>query len=145
VIDPVVEPIVAEIFALPSKYEFRRLQVTNPVAETVATVGALELQTAVAVTFCGGPNEYVAVAVSWRVPPLEISHDELELDVTLMDCNTGAWQLTVVDPDPPPLAAVIVTELLAPATHVTRPPETVATALLLDVHEAELVTFCGEP
>jgi hypothetical protein len=41
--------------------------------------------------------------------------------------------------------AVIVTALLAPATHITAPAETVATFVLLDTQLAELVMFCGGP
>ena len=63
-----------------------------------------------------------------------------------MDLSTGAWQFTEVDPDPPPLRlAVIVAELLVPATHITRPPETVVTLALLVLQVAEAVTFCGDP
>ncbi len=62
-----------------------------------------------------------------------------------MDLSTGDWQFTVVDPSTPPLVAVIVAALLAPATHVTRPPETVATLVLLELQLAELVTFCAGP
>ena len=61
--EPVVVPIVAEILVLPSESEYRRLQLKSPVAETVATVGALELHAAELVTFRGGPDEYVPVAV----------------------------------------------------------------------------------
>ncbi len=139
-------PIVAEIVALPSAYENRRLQLTSPAADTVAMLVALERQAAVLVTFCNGPYEYVPVAVICRVPPFGISHvSPDDLGVTEMDWSTGAWQFTVVDPDPPLLAAVIVTTLLAPARHITRPPETVATLALLEVQLAELVTFCGGP
>jgi hypothetical protein len=83
-----VVPIVAEIFAMASKYDVRRLQLTSPAADTVATLDALELQAAALVIFFGGPNEYVPVAVICRVPPLEIS--PYELDVTEMDWSTGA-------------------------------------------------------
>ncbi len=41
--------------------------------------------------------------------------------------------------------AVIVAVLAVPATHVTRPPETVATLELLEVQVAEPVTFCDGP
>jgi hypothetical protein len=62
-----------------------------------------------------------------------------------MDCSRGAWQFTVVEPDPPPFVAVIVAALLAPATQVTTPPDTVATLTLLEAQLAVLVTFCDEP
>jgi len=63
-----------------------------------------------------------------------------------MDCSRGAWQFTVVEPDPPPLMlAVIVAALLAPAIQATRPPETVATLGLLEVQLAEVVTICDGP
>jgi len=66
------------------------------------------------------------------------------MGVTEMDLSTGAWQFTKVDPDPPPVLAVIVAALLAPARHVTSPPETVTT-LELELQIAVLVTFCGGP
>ena len=87
-IEPVLLPIVAEIKAIPSKYEVRRLQLTSPPADTVATLDGLELQAALPVTSCVGPNEYVPVAIICRVPPLGISPDEF--DVTEMDWSTGA-------------------------------------------------------
>jgi hypothetical protein len=63
-----------------------------------------------------------------------------------MDFSIGAWQFTVVEPDPPALRlAVIVAALLVPAMQVTRPPETVATLELLVLQVAEAVTFWGEP
>jgi len=62
-----------------------------------------------------------------------------------MDVSIGAWQFTVLAPDPPPFIAVIVAVLAVPATHVTRPPDTVATLELLELQLAELVTFCGGP
>jgi hypothetical protein len=52
-----VAPIVAEIVVLPSADVYRRLQLKSPVADTLATVGALEPQVAALVTFCGGPYE----------------------------------------------------------------------------------------
>ena len=81
-------PIVAEIVAIPSKYDVRRLQLTSPAADTVATLGGLELQAAALVTFCGGPDEYVPMAVICRVPPLGIS--PYHFDVTEMYWSTGA-------------------------------------------------------
>ena len=65
-----------------------------------------------------------------------------------MDWSTGAWQFTVVEPGTPPLVAVIVTgggAVDALEMQVTRPPETVATLVLLEVQVAEPVTFCGGP
>jgi hypothetical protein len=62
-----------------------------------------------------------------------------------MDLSTGAWQFTEVEPDPPPFVAVMVAVLAVPATHITSPPDTVATLALLEVQLAVLVTFCDEP
>ncbi len=65
-----------------------------------------------------------------------------------MDWSTGAWQFTVVDPETPPLVAVIVTcggGVDAAETQVTKPPETVATLVLLEAQAAELVTSCAVP
>ena len=143
VVEPVMAPLVAEIVALWSNQVVGALQLTSPAADTVATPGALDVHAATRVRFCGGPFEYVPVAVSCSDPRAGISGGHA--GVTAMDLSTGAWQFTVVDPDPPPLAAVIVAAPLAPATQVTRPPETVATLALLEVQTAELVTFCGGP
>jgi len=106
------------------------LQLTSPVEETVATLVALDVHAATRVRFCGGPYEYVPVAVSCSVPPLAISGGHA--GVTAMDLSTGAWQVTIVEPDPPPLAAVMVAV-------------PVATPVLPESQLAELVTFCGEP
>jgi hypothetical protein len=54
---PLVVPIVAETVVFPSAHVNRRLQLKSPFADTVATLGALELQVATLVTFCGGPYE----------------------------------------------------------------------------------------
>ena len=62
-LEPVVVPLVAEMIVLPSEYEYRRLQRKSPVADTVATVGALEVQVTALVILRGGPFEYVPVAV----------------------------------------------------------------------------------
>ena len=62
-LEPVVAPLVAEMVVLPSEYEYRRLQRKSPVADTVATVGALDVQVTALVIFRDGPYEYVPVAV----------------------------------------------------------------------------------
>jgi len=63
------------------------LHVTSP-ADTVATVGALEVHVAVAVRFLVPPDAKVPIAVSCTVPPGGISHS-LE-GVTVMYFSCGA-------------------------------------------------------
>jgi hypothetical protein len=133
VTDPVVVPIVAEILALWSCLDLF-WHVTRPVADTVAALGALELQVAVFVTFCTTPLPYVAVAVSCSVPPQRISPGQE--GVTAMDLSAGAWQFTVVDPMMPLLVAVIVAEpaVRAVALQLTSPDaDTLATLAALEV------------
>ena len=62
-LEPFVVPILAETVVLPSAEVNRCLHLKIPVADTVATLDALELHVATLVTFCGGPYEYVPVAV----------------------------------------------------------------------------------
>jgi hypothetical protein len=62
-LDPVVVPLVAEMVVLPSAYEYRRLQLKSPVADTVATLVELEVHETRLVMFRVGPYEYVPVAV----------------------------------------------------------------------------------
>jgi len=138
VVDPEPLPLVAVIIAA---LLTPATQVTRP-PETVATLGLLVLQVAEPVTFCGEPYEKLAVAVSCsELPAASVGFE----GARTTDCSRGAWQFTVVEPDPPPFIAVMVAVLAVPATHITRPPDTVATLELLEVQLAELVTFCGGP
>jgi hypothetical protein len=54
-LEPVVVPLVAEIVELPSAYEYRRLQLRSPVADTVATYVELEVHVTRLVIFRGAP------------------------------------------------------------------------------------------
>lgn len=56
-LEPTIAPLVAEIVELPSAYVLRRLQLTSPVADTVATFSVLEVQVTVLVIFRGAPYE----------------------------------------------------------------------------------------
>ena len=58
---PLMVPLVAEIVAEPVTVALA-LQVTRPVADTVATFEALELHCAVFVSDCDGPEEKTPVA-----------------------------------------------------------------------------------
>lgn len=92
-LEPTIAPLAAEIVVLPSAYVLRRLQLTSPVADTVATVGALEVHATALVMFRGAPFEYVPVpvAVICSVPPFGISQfSPDECGVTVIDCSTGA-------------------------------------------------------
>lgn len=119
--------------------------VTSP-AVTVATLGALEVQVAVAVTFLVAPDAKVPVAVSCRLPPGGISQSFA--GVTLMYLSCGAWQFTPIDALMPPLVAVIVDDpfIVAPALQVTRPiADTVATLGTLELHCTAFVIVCAGP
>jgi hypothetical protein len=110
------------------------LQLTSPAA-TVATLEALEVQVAVAVTFLVAPEAKVPIAVSWNLPPAGISHSLEGTIVKYLSC--AAWQVTPIDALTLPLVAVIVAEpfIVAPALQVTRPAaDTVATLDTLELH-----------
>ena len=59
VADPVTPPLVAEIVTVPPLGHNHHWEMhdTTPVADTVATLVSLELQAAVLVRFCVGPEE----------------------------------------------------------------------------------------
>jgi len=121
------------------------LQLTSPAA-TVATLEALEVQVAVAVTFLVAPEAKVPIAVSWNFPPAGISHSLEGTIVMYLSC--GAWQATPIDALMLPLVAVIVEApfIVAPAVHVTRPvADTVATLDTLELHWTVLVRGCAGP
>jgi len=56
-LEPVVVPLLAEIVVLPSEFVLRRLQVSSPVVDTVATDVELELHVTRLVIFRGAPME----------------------------------------------------------------------------------------
>jgi hypothetical protein len=121
------------------------LQLTSP-PDTVATLEALEVQVAVAVTFLVAPEAKVPIAVSWILPPAGIS-PSLE-GVIVMYLSCGAWQVTLIDALMLPLVAVIVEEpfIVAPALQVTRPmADTVATLDKLELHWTVFVRGCVGP
>jgi hypothetical protein len=121
------------------------LQLTRPAA-TVATLGALEVQVAVAVTFWVAPDAKVPIAVSCNLPPARIS--QFFSGVTLMYLSCGAWQATLIDALMLPLVAVIVAApfIVAAALQVTRPvADTVATLDTLELHCTVFVIVCAGP
>jgi hypothetical protein len=121
------------------------LQLTSPAA-TVATLEALEVQVAVAVTFLVAPEAKVPIAVSWNLPPAGISHSLEGTIVMYLSC--AAWQVTPIDALTLPLVALIVAEpfMVAPALQVTRPvADTVATLDTLELHWTALVSGRAGP
>jgi hypothetical protein len=121
------------------------LQLTSPAA-TVATLEALEVQVAVAVTFLVAPEARVPIAVSWNLPPAGISHSLEGTIVMYLSC--AAWQATPIDALMLPLVALIVEEpfIVAPAVQVTRPEaDTVATPGTLELHWTVFVRGCAGP
>jgi hypothetical protein len=121
------------------------LQLTSP-ADTVATLEALEVQVAVAVTFLVAPEAEIPIAVSWNLPPAGISHSLEGTIVMYLSC--GAWQVTPIEALMLPLVAVIVEEpfMVAPAAQVTRPEaDTVATLDTLELHWTVFVSGCEGP
>lgn len=68
-IDALMLPLVAVIVAEPFVVA-PAVQVTRPVADTVATLEMLELHWTVFVRGCAGPEEKLPVAVNCAVPPV---------------------------------------------------------------------------
>jgi hypothetical protein len=64
-VDPVIEPEIAKMLALPAA-----TPVASPDVAIVATAGVSEFQVTEAVRFCVLPSEYVPVAVNCCVVPL---------------------------------------------------------------------------
>ena len=121
------------------------MQLTSPAA-TVATLEALEVQVAVAVTFLVAPEAKVPIAVSWNLPPAGISHSLEGTIVMYLSC--AAWQVTPIDVLMLPLVAVMVEEpfMVAPAVQLTTPvADTVATLATLELQTTVLVTSCAGP
>lgn len=115
------------------------LQFTRPVADTVATLGTLELHCTVFVMGCAGPDEKLPVAVNCAVPPVGSVSCE---GASVMDLSTGAKQVTVVEPVVVPVAVAPVAEIVADppcaalALQLTKPAAAVATLGALETHVA---------
>jgi hypothetical protein len=145
-IEPLTLPLAAEIVADPFTVAVA-LQVTRPVADTLATLGTLELHTTALVRGCEGPDEKSPVAVSCAVPPVGSVN---AAGATAMELSTGAAQFTAVDPVVVPVAVAPVAEIVADPLNValglqvTKPADTVATLGTLEIHAAEGVRFCVE-
>jgi hypothetical protein len=124
------------------------LQVTRPVAETVATLETLELHCTVFVMVCAGPEEKLPVAANCAVPPVgSVSC----VGAIAMVLSTGAKQVTVVEPAVVPVAVAPVAEIVADppavasALQFTWPAETVATLVALETQVAVGVRSFVEP
>ena len=124
------------------------MQVTSPVADTVATLETLELHWTVFVRGCVGPEEKLPVAVNCAVPPVgSVSC----VGAIVMDWSAGAKQVTVVEPLVVPVAVAPLAEIVADpldvalALQLTWPAETVATLGALETQVAVGVRFCVEP
>jgi hypothetical protein len=103
VVDPLIDPEVAEMLAVPGA-----TVVANPIVEPalliVATLGVSELHCTVAVMFCMLPSVYVPVAVNcWVVPNGRVGI----AGVTAIETNVAAVTVTVVEPLIVPEVAVI--------------------------------------
>jgi hypothetical protein len=97
------------------------LQVTRPVADTVATLGTLELHWTAFVMTCAGPEEKLPVAANCAVPPVgSVSC----VGAIMMALSTGAKQVTVVEP-------LVVPVAVGPAAEIVADPPAVALALQL--------------
>jgi hypothetical protein len=146
VVDPLILPLAAVIVAEPAVRAVA-LQVTRPDADTVATLGALEVQVT-PVSGWAAPDEYVPVAVNCTVPPAATA---VEPGVSAMDWSTGARQVTLAEPLVIPVAVALVAMIVADpwpvafGLQLTRPADTVATLGALELQVADAVRFCIEP
>jgi type III secretory pathway component EscT len=130
-VDPLIEPKVAWIVALPVA-----TPVARPAAVMLATPVLLELHVTELVRFCVLLSLYVPVAVNCCVAPLAI--DEFA-GVTAID-TSGSVTVRAVEPLIAPNVAWIV--VLPVATLVARPVAVMlATPVLLELHVTELVRF----
>ena len=122
--DPVTLPLAAVIVEEPFIVA-AALQVTSPVADTVATLDTLELHWTVFVIVCAGPEEKLPVAANCAVPPVASVSC---VGAIVMDVSTGARQVTVVEPVVVPVAVAPVAEIVADppavalALQITSPP-----------------------
>jgi hypothetical protein len=140
VVDPLIEPEVAVIFAVP----WPTLLATPcvPVASLiVAVVGVSELHCTLAVMFCVLPSVKVPVAVNaWVVPSGIVGI----AGVTAIETNTAGVTVSVVEPVIEPRLAVTV--VLPTATAAATPcPFTVAIAPSAVLHATWLVRFSVLP
>jgi hypothetical protein len=145
-IDALMLPLVAVIVAEPVSVA-PALQVTRPVADTVATLETLELHRT-ALRGCAGPEEKLPVAINCAVPPVgSVSR----VGAIVIDVSTGARQVTVVDPLVVPVAVAPLAEIVADpptaalALQLTKPADTVATLGALETQVTVGVRFCVEP
>ena len=144
--DPVTLPLAAEIVDEPLIVALA-LQVTRPVDDTVATLGALELHCTELVRPCEGPEEKIPVAVNCAVPPVGSVNGAGD---TTTELSTGARQVTVVEPVVVPVAVAPVAEIVADppvaalGLQLTRPADTPATLGALETQAAVAVRFCVE-
>jgi hypothetical protein len=124
------------------------LQVTRPVADTVATLKTLEIHWTVFVIACAGPEEKVPVAANCAVLPVGSMSC---VGAIVMDRSTGAKQVTIVEPVVVPVAVAPLAEIvvdpptIALALQLTRPAETVATLGALETQVAVGVRAFVEP
>ena len=136
VVEPLIEPEVAAIVALPCA-----TPVANPPSLIVATLVDEELHVTVSVRFSVELLLYFPVAVNCSVPPAVI---EGLAGVTAIDTNVGAVTVSVVEPLIEPEVAVIV--VLPCATLVARPAALmVATLVDEEFQVTESVRFSVEP
>jgi hypothetical protein len=146
-IDALMLPLVAVTVAEPLLLKFA-LQVTRPPADTVATLGTLELHWIESVRGCAGPEEKLPVAVNCPVPPAGRVSCE---GAIVMDVSTGARQVTVVEPLVVPVAVRPVAEMVADpvafalALQLTRPPLTAAMFGALEIQVAVGVRSLVDP
>jgi hypothetical protein len=145
--DALMLPLVALIVEMPFIVA-PALQVTTPVADTVATLETLELHWTLFVRDCAGPEEKLPVAANCAVAPLGSMSC---VGAIVMDLSTGAKQVTVVEPVVVPVAVAPVAEIVADplsvalALQLTWPAETVATLGALETQVAVGVRSFVEP
>lgn len=124
------------------------LQVTRPVADTVATLETLEIHWTVFVIGCAGPEEKLPVAANCAVLPVGSMSC---VGAIVMDWSTGAKQVTIVEPVVVPVAVAPLAEIvvdpptIALALQVTRPAKTVATLGALETQVTVGVRAFVEP
>ncbi len=143
---PLAAELVAEIIDEPLTVALT-LQVTTPVDDTMATLGALELHCTEPVRPCEGPEEKMPVAVNCAVPPAARVSGAGD---TTTELSTGARQVTNVEPVVVPVAVAAVAEIVADppvvalGLQLTSPADTPATLGALETHVAVAVRFCVE-
>jgi hypothetical protein len=146
-IDALMPPLAAVIVDEPFMVA-PALHVTRPPADTVATLGTVEVHCTVLVRDCAGPEEKLPVAANCAEPPVgRVSC----VGAMLMDWSTGAKQVTVVEPLVELVAVEPLAEMVADpptealALQLTSPAKTVATLGALETHVAVEVRSFMEP